>query len=67
MLQVMRDHVSTTRRLDAAASIAKDAAPYMHPPKLSFAVEHSGPTGTTVAPPVLNVQLCKIKRIIVDR
>ncbi len=52
MLQAMRQHVSN-EKWDAAASIAKDAAPYMHP-KLS-AIEHSGPNGTTLAPPVLNV------------
>lgn len=42
MLMAMREHVNAGE-LDAAASIAKDAAPYMHP-KLA-AIEHSGKDG----------------------
>ncbi len=45
MLKAMRDHYEK-EEWDAAASIAKDAAPYMHP-KLS-SVEHSGPEGAAI-------------------
>lgn len=45
MLKAMRDHYDK-KEWDAAASIAKDAAPYMHP-KLS-SVEHSGPDGNPI-------------------
>ncbi|HLH04962.1 MAG TPA: hypothetical protein VKX25_19495 [Bryobacteraceae bacterium] len=56
MLEAMRRHY-IEGRLDAAAAIAKDAAPYVHP-KLA-AVEMSGPGGTALIPqpaPVINVQ-----------
>ncbi|WP_246675738.1 hypothetical protein [Mesorhizobium sp. B1-1-4] len=42
MLKAMRAHVDKDE-LDAAASIAKDAAPYMHAKLAS--VQHSGPRG----------------------
>nr|WP_107341713.1 hypothetical protein [Agrobacterium pusense] len=42
MLKAMRAHVDKND-LDAAASIAKDAAPYMHAKLAS--VQHSGPKG----------------------
>lgn len=42
MILAMRDHLKA-KRLDQAAAIAKDAAPYMHP-RLA-AVAHSGPKG----------------------
>lgn len=42
MLRAMREHFDK-KRFDEAASIAKDAAPYVHP-KLA-AVQHSGPNG----------------------
>ncbi len=42
MLKAMRAHVDKDE-LDAAASIAKDAAPYMHAKLAS--IQHSGPRG----------------------
>lgn len=42
MLKAMREH-ATKKDWDAAASIAKDAAPYMHAKLAS--VQHSGPNG----------------------
>lgn len=46
MMLAMRAHVKA-KRLDQAAAIAKDAAPYMHP-RLA-AVQHSGPNGKPIA------------------
>ncbi|WP_188352074.1 hypothetical protein [Agrobacterium tumefaciens] len=46
MLKAMREHYGK-REYDAAAAIAKDAAPYMHPKLAS--VEHSGPGGSPIA------------------
>lgn len=42
MLKAMREHYDKND-FDAAASIAKDAAPYMHPKLAS--TQHSGPNG----------------------
>ncbi len=46
MVKAMRRHAKANR-WDEAASIAKDAAPYMHP-KLS-AVAHTGPNGGPIS------------------
>ncbi|WP_245260753.1 hypothetical protein [Agrobacterium sp. 10MFCol1.1] len=46
MLKAMREHYGK-REYDAAAAIAKDAAPYMHPKLAS--VEHSGLGGSPIA------------------
>lgn len=53
MLKAMRAHVEKDD-LDAAASIAKDAAPYMHAKLAS--VQHSGPKGG----PIQTVDLTNI-------
>lgn len=60
MLQVMRAEPSDAlddRELAMAVNLrfeaAKAAAPYIHP-RLA-AVEHSGPDGASLTPPVLNV------------
>jgi hypothetical protein len=45
MLEAMRAH-HAAKRLDEAAAIAKDAAPYMHP-RLA-AIEHGGKDGGPV-------------------
>lgn len=56
MLKAMRFH-SEAQRWDQAASVAKDAAPYMHP-RLA-AVEHSGRDGGPI-------EVTRIERVIVD-
>ncbi|MBB3705447.1 hypothetical protein [Aminobacter aminovorans] len=53
MLKAMRAHVDNNK-LDEAASIAKDAAPYMHAKLAS--VQHSGPRGG----PIPVVDLAKL-------
>ena len=56
MLKVMRDFLGAGH-LEAAADVAKDAAPYVHP-KLS-SVEHTGADGEAI-------KLERIERVIVD-
>lgn len=53
MLKAMRAHVDNNK-LDEAASIAKDAAPYMHAKLAS--VQHTGPRGG----PIQTVDLTKL-------
>jgi hypothetical protein len=53
MLKAMRAHLNG-RRLDQAAAVAKDAAPYMHPRLGS--VQHSGPNGG----PIVTVDVSKL-------
>lgn len=49
MLMAMRKHLEgTTPDYDAAASVAKDAAPYMHPRLSSIDANHSGEVGVVV-------------------
>jgi len=52
MLRAMREHAEKNE-WDAAAGIAKDAAPYMHPRLASM--QHSGPNGG----PIQTVDLTK--------
>lgn len=56
MLKAMTEHANA-KEWDAAAGIAKDAAPYMHP-RLA-AVEHSGKDGGPI-------EVTRIERVIVD-
>lgn len=51
MLQAMRQH-HAQNDLDAAAAIAKDAAPYMHPRLASIDQHHTGAIGQYQAVPV---------------
>jgi hypothetical protein len=53
MLTAMREHANE-KRWDDAASIAKDAAPYMHAKLAS--VQHTGPRGG----PIQTVDLTKL-------
>ncbi len=60
MLKAMRQHASK-KEWDAAASIAKDAAPYMHAKLAS--VQHSGPKGG----PIQTVDLTNVSADDLDR
>lgn len=60
MLKAMRAHVDRDN-LDAAAAIAKDAAPYMHPRLASM--QHTGRDGG----PIQSVDLTKLSGDDLDR
>jgi hypothetical protein len=60
MLKAMREHADK-KDWDAAASIAKDAAPYMHAKLAS--VQHSGPKGG----PIQTVDLTKMSADDLER
>lgn len=60
MLKAMREHADN-KDWDAAASIAKDAAPYMHAKLAS--VQHSGPNGG----PIQTVDLTNVSTDDLER